>query len=64
MKIPIATLPEGCSAQVDGKRADVTYGPEDAPVTLRVATDGDNLILFPDRSYKQAELARLLGLES
>lgn len=64
MKIALAALPEGYSAQVDGKRADVTYGSEDAPTVVRVATDGTDLILFPDRSYKQAELARLLGLES
>lgn len=57
-------LPEGYSVQVEGKRADVAFGPEDAPTVVRVATDGTELILFPDRSYKQAELARLLGLES
>lgn len=64
MRIAIAALPEGYGAQVDGKRADVTYGDPAAPTAVRVATDGTDLILFPDRSYKQAELARLLGLES
>ena len=64
VRIAIEALPEGYSAEVEGKRATVSYGPVDAPVCLRVATDGTDLILFPDRSYKQAELARLLGLES
>lgn len=64
MKIALAALPSGYSAEVEGKRADVTYGPESAPVTIRVATDGTDLILFPDRSYKQDELAKALGLKS
>lgn len=64
MRIAIADLPEGFTATVDDKRADVSFGDPLAPTVVRVATDGADLILFPDRAYKQAELARLLGLES
>jgi hypothetical protein len=64
VRIALEALPEGYSAQVEGKRADVAYGDPEAPTVIRVATDGTDLILFPDRSYKQAELAKRLGLES
>lgn len=62
MRIAIEALPEGVQAQVDGKRAVVSYGDPEAPTVVSVATDGTDLILFPDRSYKQDELAKVLGL--
>ena len=64
MRIALDDLPEGVQAEVEGKRATVTYGPEDAPVSVSVATDGVDLILFPDRAYKQDDLAKALGLKS
>lgn len=62
MRIAIEALPEGVEAQVDGKRAVVSYGDPEAPTVVSVATDGTDLILFPDRSYKQDDLAKILGL--
>lgn len=62
MRIAVEALPEGVQAQVDGKRAVVSYGDPEAPTVVSVATDGTDLILFPDRSYKQDELAKVLGL--
>lgn len=64
MRIALEALPEGAQAQVDGKRATVSYGDPEAPTVVSVATDGESLILFPDRSYKQAEMVRALGLAS
>jgi hypothetical protein len=64
MRIALDALPGGVEAQVDGKRAIVSYGDPDAPTVVSVATDGADLILFPDRSYKQEDLAKALGLKS
>ena len=64
MKIAIAELPAGYSATVDDKRADVSFGDPQNPTIIRVATDGTDLILFPDRHYLQEELAKRLGLKS
>lgn len=64
MRIALDALPEGVQAQVEGKRAVVTYGDPEAPVSVSVATDGTDLILFPDRAYKQDDLAKALGLKS
>jgi hypothetical protein len=64
VRIALADLPAEFSAEVEGKRAEVAFGDPEAPTVIRVATDGTDLILFPDRSYKQAELAKRLGLES
>jgi hypothetical protein len=64
MRIALDALPDGVEAQVDGKRAAVTYGDPEAPTVVVVATDGTDLILFPDRSYKQEDLAKALGLKS
>lgn len=58
------SLPEGVEAEVEGKRATVTYGDPQAPCVAVAATDGTDLILFPDRSYKQEDLAKALGLKS
>jgi hypothetical protein len=59
----INAAPEGYAVTVDGKRAEVSFGPADDRTSITVAVEGDDLILFPDRSYKQAELARLLDLK-
>ena len=64
MRVAIDALPEGVQAQVEGKRAFVSYGDPEAPTVVSVATDGTDLILFPDRSYKQDDLAKALGLKS
>jgi len=64
MRVALDALPGGVEAQVEGKRAIVSYGNSDAPTVVSVATDGANLILFPDRSYKQEDLAKALGLKS
>lgn len=64
MRIALEALPSGVEAQVDGKRAVVSYGDPEAPTVVVVATDGTDLILFPDRSYKQEDLAKALGLKS
>lgn len=64
MRIALEALPDGVEAQVEGKRAVVSYGDPEAPTVLVVATDGTDLILFPDRSYKQEDLAKALGLKS
>ena len=64
MRIALDALPEGAQAQVEGKRAVVTYGDPEAPTVVSVATDGTDLILFPERSYKQEDLAKALGLKS
>lgn len=63
-RLALDALPEGYSAVIEGKRADVSYGDPEAPTVVRVATDGTDLILFPDRSYKQDELVKILGLNS
>lgn len=64
MRLAIADLPEGYSAEVVDKRADVSFGDRQSPTVIRVATDGTDLILFPDRHYLQEELAKRLGLKS
>lgn len=64
MRIAVAALPEGVQAQVDGKRAVVSYGDPEAPTVVSVAVEGADLILFPDRSYKHDDLAKALGLKS
>ena len=64
MRIALDALPEGVEAVVTGNRATVTHGDPEAPTVVTVATDGTNLILFPDRSYKHADLATVLGLAS
>lgn len=64
MRIALDALPDGVEAQVEGKRAVVSYGDPEAPTVISVATDGTDLILFPDRSYKQEDLAKALGLKS
>lgn len=60
----LVDLPAGVQAEVAGNRALVSYGDEEAPTVVSVAVDDDALILFPDRSYKHAELAAALGLKS
>jgi hypothetical protein len=64
VRIALEALPDGVVAQVEGKRAVVSYGDPEAPTVISVATDGTDLILFPDRSYKQEDLAKALGLKS
>lgn len=64
MRVALEALPAGVQAEVDGKRAVVSYGDPEAPTVVSVATDGTDLILFPDRSYKQDDLAKALGLKS
>lgn len=64
MRIALDALPSGVEAQVEGKRAVVSYGDPEVPTVVSVATDGTDLILFPDRSYKQEDLAKALGLKS
>jgi hypothetical protein len=64
VRIALEALPDGVGAQVEGKRAVVSYGDPEAPTVVVVATDGTDLILFPDRSYKQEDLAKALGLKS
>lgn len=64
MRIALNALPEGVQAEVTGNRATVTHGDAEAPTVVTVATDGTYLILFPDRSYKHADLATVLGLAS
>jgi len=61
VKIALDALPEGVEAQVNGNRATVTYGDAQAPTVVFVATDGTDLILFPERSYEHADLATALG---
>lgn len=61
MRVALNALPDAVQAQVDGSRAVVTYGDPEAPTVLIVATDGTDLILFPDRSYKHSDLAKALG---
>lgn len=53
-------LPAGVEAQVDGNRALVSYGDPKAPTVVSVAHEDGELILFPDRSYKQSDLAKAL----
>lgn len=64
MRIALDALPEGVQAQVEGKRALVSYGDPEAPTVVSVATNGTDLIPFPDRSYKHDVLAVILGLKS
>ena len=62
MRIAVEALPEGVQAQVDGKRAVVSYGDPEAPTVVSVAVEDGDLILFPDRSYKHSDLVKALGL--
>lgn len=62
MRIALEALPAGFEAEVDGARATLTYGDPDAPTVITVATDGTDLILFPDRTYKHSDLVKALGL--
>lgn len=62
MRIALAALPAGVQAEVDGNRARVSYGDEEAPTVVSVAHEDGELILFPDRSYKHSDLVRALGL--
>lgn len=64
MRIALDALPEGYTAEVDGKRAVVSYGDPESPTLVSVAVNGSDLILFPDRSYKHEALAQGLGLKS
>lgn len=62
MKISLSDLPESIGVLIRDKRATVTYG---APaIRVSVATDGTDLILFPDRFYQHEALAKALGLKS
>lgn len=60
MRVAISALPEGVEAQVNGNRALVSYGDPEAPTVVSVAHEDGELILFPDRSYKQSDLAKAL----
>ena len=62
MNVAISGLPAGFTAQVMGSWADVSFGDPKAPTVIRAATDGTSLTLFPDRSYKHADLVKALGL--
>jgi len=64
VRIALNELPEGVQAEVEGDRAVVTYGDPEAPTVVSVAHEDGVLILFPARSYKQADLAKALGRES
>jgi hypothetical protein len=64
VRVAVDALPNGVEAQVEGKRAVVSYGDPEAPTVVSVAVDEGDLILFPDRSYKHSDLAKALGLES
>lgn len=63
MRVAISALPNGVEAEVDGNRARVSYGDPEAPTVISVATDGTDLILFPDRAYKHADLVKVIGVE-
>lgn len=64
MRIALDALPEGVEAEVTGNRATVTHGDPEAPTVVSVAHSAGVLILFPERSYKHADLATVLGLAS
>lgn len=63
MKIALAALPPGFTAEVTGNRALVSYGDPEAPVVVSVAVSDGEMILFPDRSYKHDDLVKALGLD-
>lgn len=63
--LQVATLPEGFVV-VDGEKpgtATIIYDvtPEDFGVWTGVAKDGDELRLFPERSYRHKDLLARLG---
>ena len=63
MKIARASLPEGFSVVADGQgRGEVVFDvTEDGDKRVSVQVEGDNLIIYPDRSYKHRDLAKRLG---
>lgn len=62
MRIALDALPGGVQATITGNRAVIAHGDPEAPTLVSVAYDGEALILFPDRSYKHADLVKALGL--
>jgi hypothetical protein len=64
VRVALDALPEGVQAQVEGLLAVVTYGDPEAPTVVSVAVSDGDLILFPERSYKHADLAKAIGPES
>lgn len=61
MRVAISALPEAVQAQVTGNRARVSYGDPARPTVITVACDDGELILFAERAYEHADLARALG---
>lgn len=64
MRIAVEDLPGGVSVQIEGKRAEIAYGDPEAPTLVSAAVVDGEIILFPERSYRHEELARVLGLKS